>query len=271
MQRTLHSFGNGVLLHEICQSGVSVLTLNRPKYRNALNRELVHALRTTFENLANDHLSQRVVVIRGSGTVFCSGHDLKEIISLDKSEYEALFQTCSDMMAMIQKLPQPVIASVQGLATAAGCQLVAACDVAIATKNARFCTPGVNIGLFCSTPAVSLARAVGRKAAMDMLLTGCEVPADDALRFGLISRVVNDDSTELLDQFVMDYASRLAAVSGTALSIGKRAFYSQVVQTDLEQAYSIAVKAMTENMLSQDAQEGISAFLQKRTPVWKHE
>jgi enoyl-CoA hydratase/carnithine racemase len=206
-----------------------------------------------------------VVVIGGAGPAFCAGHDLREIrANPGREAYAALFAQCSALMTRIVRLPKPVIARVHGVATAAGCQLVASCDLAIAAETARFATPGVNIGLFCSTPMVALSRAVGRKAAMEMLLTGDLIDAARAREIGLINRVVPEDA---LDTAVAALAAQIASKSPLTLAIGKEAFYRQA-EMELEAAYRYASEVMTRNMLARDAAEGIDAFLQKRAPVW---
>lgn len=256
-----------ILLREDAGDGICILTLNRPQKRNALSGAMLAELEAALDAIAEDR-SVRVVVIGGNGPVFSSGHDLKEMRA--DSSYEAiheLFSACSRMMTKIVRLPQPVIARVHGIATAAGCQLVAACDLAVAAEEARFATPGVTNGLFCSTPSVALARAVGRKAAMEMLLMGELVDAHTALRFGLLNRVVPADK---LDETVMEFARSIAGRSSKTLAIGKDAFYKQV-EMDLDDAYTFTSDVMARNMQTHDAQEGIDAFLEKRPPEWKDE
>ena len=244
--------------------GVAFLTLNRPASRNALSVALLDALAAELDRIGVDP-SVRVVVISGAGPGFCAGHDLREIRANPSREaYEALFALCSRVMLAIVRLRQPVIARVHGVATAAGCQLVASCDLAVAAETARFATPGVNIGLFCSTPTVALSRNVGRKAAMEMLLTGDMVDAPRARELGLVNRVVPDAA---LDEAVLDLARTIASKSPLTLAIGKEAFYRQA-EMPLEDAYAYASGAMTRNMLARDASEGIDAFLGKRAPVW---
>lgn len=247
--------------------GIATLTLNRPKQRNALSSDMMAALSDALDEMA-DHADVRVVILAANGPVFCAGHDLKEIRSNDSAEfYQALFSQCSAMMLRIVRLPKPVIARVHGTATAAGCQLVASCDLAIASDNALFATPGVNIGLFCSTPMVALSRNVGRKQAMEMLLTGKPVDADMALGFGLINQVVTADE---LDDAVNSMAKEIASKSPMTLAIGKEAFYRQL-EFGISEAYDYASEVMTRNMLTHDAGEGIAAFVEKRHPVWKGE
>jgi enoyl-CoA hydratase/carnithine racemase len=244
--------------------GVAWLTLNRPAARNALSVALLDALGAELGTIGSDP-SVRVVVIAGSGPAFCAGHDLREIrANPSRQAYEALFAQCSRVMLDIVRLRQPVIARVHGVATAAGCQLVASCDLAVAAEAARFATPGVNIGLFCSTPMVALSRAVGRKAAMEMLLTGEMVDASRARELGLVNRVVPEQG---LDAAVLDLARTIADKSPLTLAIGKEAFYRQA-EMPLAEAYAYASEAMTRNMLARDAGEGIDAFLGKRPPVW---
>lgn len=243
--------------------GVCTLTLNRPEARNALSRPLMAALQAELDRIAADS-SVRVVVLTGSGPAFCAGHDLKEVRGLDQAEYLPLFEQCSRLMMSVVRLPRPVIARVHGIATAAGCQLVASCDLAYATDTARFATPGVNIGLFCSTPMVALSRAVPRKAAMEMLLSGQPVLAADAVRHGLINAAL---PAEELDSHVAAMAATIAAKSPLTLKIGKEAFYRQLEQP-MDDAYAYASRVMTENMMARDAEEGIDAFLGKREPVW---
>lgn len=247
------------------EGGVATLTLNRPEARNALSRELMTALQDALDAIARD-TSVKVVVLAASGPAFCAGHDLKEIRANPGREiYEALFRQCSRLMISITRLPQPVIARVHGIATAAGCQLVATCDLAVASSTATFATPGVNIGLFCSTPMVALSRAIGRKPAMEMLLTGKPITAATAERLGLINRVV---APEELDAAVAELAGLIAGKSPLTVAIGKEAFYRQI-ELDLAAAYDYAAEVMTRNMLAHDAEEGIDAFLQKRQPVWR--
>jgi enoyl-CoA hydratase/carnithine racemase len=225
---------------------------------------LMHALVDELAAVARDPVV-KVVVIGAAGPAFCAGHDLRELrANPDRAAYEATFKLCSRLMTGIVRLPKPVIARVHGIATAAGCQLVASCDLAVAAENARFATPGVNIGLFCSTPMVALSRAVGRKAAMEMLLTGELIDAQRALALGLVNRVVAEDA---LDAEVGALAKEIVAKSPLTLAIGKEAFYRQA-EMGLDDAYAFASEVMTRNMLARDAAEGIDAFLGKRQPVW---
>lgn len=247
------------------RDGVATLTLNRPQARNALSSHLMEAVQAELDAIAADR-SVKVVVLAGAGPGFCAGHDLKEMrANPGRETYEALFGQCSRMMLTITRLPQPVIARVHGIATAAGCQLVATCDLAVAADTARFATPGVNIGLFCSTPMVALSRAVGRKHAMEMLLTGDAIDAAQARGMGLVNRVVPADR---LDEEVRSLALQIASKSPLTLRIGKEAFYRQV-EMGMADAYDYASRVMTENMMARDAEEGIDALLEKRSPVWK--
>jgi enoyl-CoA hydratase/carnithine racemase len=252
-----------ILLEERAD-GVLRLTLNRPEARNALSIELMTALVEALGRAADDPHS-RVVVIAGAGPAFCAGHDLRELRQDPRREiYQRIFALCSELMLAIVRLPKPVIAEVHGVATAAGCQLVATCDLAVAAEEARFATPGVNIGLFCSTPMVALSRAVGRKAAMEMLLTGELVDAATARSLGLVNRVV---PREGLREAVDRLARQIAGKSAFTVKIGKEAFYRQA-ELDLAGAYRYAAEVMTTNMLAEDAREGIDAFLARRPPVW---
>ena len=244
---------------------VATLTLNRPAMRNALSVGLMTALEAALADIRGD-ANVKAVIIAAAGPVFCAGHDLKEIRAHPgRQNYEALFAQCSRLMTAIVRLPKPVIARVQGVATAAGCQLVASCDLAVAAADARFATPGVNIGLFCSTPMVALSRAVGRKAAMEMLLTGDLVDAPTAKTLGLVNRVVAADDLAAATQAL---AAQIASKSPYVLAIGKEAFYAQA-EMPLDLAYSYASETMTRNMLARDAEEGIDAFIEKRQPVWQ--
>lgn len=264
MTLTAQSATDAVILREDAE-GIAYLTLNRPRQRNALSRALMAALQDTLDAIHDDP-AVKVVVIRGSGLAFCAGHDLKEIRAEPAEEAQrALFAQCSRLMMTITWLRQPVIARVHGIATAAGCQLVATCDLAVAADTARFATPGVNIGLFCSTPMVALTRAVGRKRAMEMLLTGEMIGATEGVAAGLINRAVPEDS---LDEAVGDLARTIAGKSPLTLAIGKEAFYRQI-DLPLEDAYAYASEVMTRNMMARDAAEGIDAFLEKRHPVWQ--
>lgn len=244
--------------------GIATITLNRPGQFNALSSALIAELQSTLDRLGADP-AVRVIVLAARGRGFCSGHDLKEIRAMaDAAEVESLFAGCSRMMTTLTRLPQPVIARVHGLATAAGCQLVAACDLAVASTAATFATPGVNIGAFCSTPGVALGRAVGRKAAMEMLLTGAPVTAERACAIGLVNRVV---SPEALDAEVSALATLIASKSSAAIASGKQLFYRQL-EMPLQEAYEIAGKTIACAFFSEDGQEGVDAFLGKRAPRW---
>lgn len=245
--------------------GVATLTLNRPLARNALSIGMLLALSAELQRAAAD-ASVRVVVLAGAGPAFCAGHDLKEIRAENfaGAYTESLFAECTQVMLAIVALPKPVIARVHGVATAAGCQLVASCDLAVAADDARFATPGVNIGLFCSTPMVALSRNVGRKAAMRMLLTGDLIDAEAAIRYGLINEAA--PAAELADRTAA-LAAKIAAKSPLTLAIGKQAFYRQA-ELPLADAYAYAAAVMVANLAKRDAQEGIDAFIEKRSPVW---
>jgi enoyl-CoA hydratase/carnithine racemase len=244
--------------------GVAWLTLNRPGARNALSIALMQALLAELDAIDTDP-SVKAVVIGGAGPAFCAGHDLRELRSRpERDAYQATFELCSRLMTRVVRLPKPVIARVHGVATAAGCQLVASCDLAVAATTARFATPGVNIGLFCSTPMVALSRAVGRKAAMEMLLTGEMIDAVRARELGLINRAVPDAE---LDAAVGALAGQIAAKSPLTLAVGKDGFHRQA-EMGLDDAYAFASEVMTRNMLTHDAAEGIDAFLTKRPPTW---
>lgn len=246
--------------------GVATLTLNRPESRNALSLGMLRALSTELERAATDS-SVRVVVLTGAGPAFCAGHDLKEIRAekFGRVYAKELFDECAKAMLAMVRLPKPVIAQVHGIATAAGCQLVASCDLAVAADNARFATPGVNIGLFCSTPMVALSRNVGRKAAMRLLLTGDLIDADTAIRIGLINEVA---PAAELQSWTAALAAKVAAKSPLTLAIGKEAFYRQA-ELPLAEAYAYTSDVMVNNLTRLDAQEGIAAFIEKRTPVWR--
>lgn len=254
-----------VLLRED-REGIATLRLNRPAARNALSVALLGALQDALDALKAD-ASVRVVIIAANGPGFCAGHDLKEIrANPGRQAYEALFQQCARVMTSIVRLPKPVIAQVHGVATAAGCQLVASCDLAVAAASARFATPGVNIGLFCSTPMVAVTRNVARKHAMEMLLTGELIEAARAREIGLINRVVADDA---LAEETRALAAAIARRSPLTLKIGKEAFYRQA-EMPLDDAYAYAARVMTENMLARDAERGIDAFIAKQPmPNWE--
>jgi enoyl-CoA hydratase/carnithine racemase len=243
---------------------LGILTLNRPQQRNALSRELMNRLIAEFEAFSRDP-DVRVVILQAAGPAFCAGHDLAEMRGLGLDEYREVFALCTRMMTAIHELPQPVIASVQGIATAAGCQLVAACDLAVSSSTARFATPGVKIGLFCSTPMVEVSRAVGRKRALEMLLTGTAIDAQTAADWGLVNRVVAPD--ELADSTRV-LASQIAGASPLTVRTGKHAYYEQI-DLDLSAAYAHCQEVMSRNAAAEDAQEGMCAFLDKRQPVWR--
>jgi enoyl-CoA hydratase/carnithine racemase len=244
--------------------GIATVTLNRPGQFNALSSALISELQSAFERIAADP-GVRVVVLTASGRGFCAGHDLKEIRAMaGVGEVESLFARCSRMMLTITRLPQPVIAKVHGIATAAGCQLVATCDLAVASEAATFATPGVNIGAFCSTPGVALGRAVGRKHAMEMLLTGAPIDAARAHEIGLVNRVV---PSETLDAEVSALARQIAARSSSAIASGKAVFYRQL-ELPLDEAYAVAGHAIACDFFTGDGKEGVDAFLGKRAPRW---
>jgi enoyl-CoA hydratase/carnithine racemase len=242
---------------------VARITLNRPDKRNALSLELMEELIDALDRVAADP-EVRAVVIEGAGVAFSAGHDLSEMVGRDLPFYQRLFDVCTELMEKIHRVPQPVIAKVHGIATAAGCQLVAACDLAVAADDARFATPGVKIGLFCSTPMVPLSRAIGRKRALEMLLTGQLVDASTALEWGLVNRVV---PSEQLDDAVAELVDAIARSSPLTVGIGKEAFYAQV-ELDEHRAYDLTKAVMSMNSMAADAQEGICAFLEKRDPSW---
>jgi enoyl-CoA hydratase/carnithine racemase len=248
------------------REGVVYLTLNRPQKRNALSHELLAELDAALTQIGGN-AEARVVVLGARGPVFCSGHDLGEMVGCTEAAYHELFELCSRVMHHFRRLPQPVIARVQGTATAAGCQLVAACDLAVAAEEATFATPGVKIGLFCTTPMVPLVRTIAPRAALEMLLTGRPISASRALELGLVNQVVRRDQ---LDTAVQEYVDAILASSPMTVRLGKAAFYDQLA-LDEEAAYVRATEVMTDNAMRRDAQEGINAFLQKRRPVWTGE
>ena len=262
---------DSILLEEFIGNGVYRLTLNDAKKRNALSEEMMAKLKSLLTDAA-DNKSIRVIIIAGNGPAFCSGHDLKQMTAGRDNDdqgvayFKKVFASCSELMQMIVEHPKPIIAEVSGVAAAAGCQLVACCDLAVAGKSARFITPGVNIGLFCSTPMVALSRNVSNKAAMEMLLTGEMVSADKAEHIGLINRVTDDAD---LKQETTALAELIASKSSLTLKIGKEAFYKQK-DMPLSEAYDFASKVMVDNMLEHDAKEGIGSFLEKRKPKWQN-
>jgi enoyl-CoA hydratase/carnithine racemase len=257
-----------MLLREMA-GDICIVTLNRPDARNSLSEAMLGALGEAFGAIAGDR-AVRAVVLAGNGPAFSAGHDLKELAARradpdrGRAFYTRIMTTCSVVMQQIVRLPQPVVAAVQGPASAAGCQLVASCDLAVASSAARFATPGVNIGLFCSTPMVALSRNVARKHAMEMLLTGDMISAEEAQRIGLINRVVAPGAER---QEALALARKIAAKSAHVVKIGKEAFYRQL-ELDLAGAYDYAAKVMVENMMARDAEEGIAAFVEKRSPTW---
>jgi enoyl-CoA hydratase/carnithine racemase len=247
----------------VAEGDLAFVTLNRPSRRNALSLDLMMELIDCLEQIGRSR-TLRAVILAANGKVFSSGHDLSEMVGRDLNEYRNLFDVCSKLMEKIQSIPQPVIAQVQGIATAAGCQLVATCDLAVASDEAAFATPGVKMGLFCTTPMVALSRAIGRKRALQMLLTGAMVDAVTAADWGLINMVV--PASELADA-TRKLAIRIAEASSLIVALGKQAFYTQI-DLDQPKAYAYAKEVMSMNSLATDAQEGISAFLGKRQPCW---
>jgi len=239
------------------------VTLNRPEKRNALSLELMQELIGALRGLGENR-EVRAIVIEGAGPAFSAGHDLGEMVGRELAFYQRLFDVCTELMEQIHRVPQPVIAKVHGIATAAGCQLVAACDLAVAAEGTRFATPGVKIGLFCSTPMVPVSRAVGRKRALEMLLTGDPIDAETALHWGLVNKVVPADA---LDHAVSELVAAIARSSRLIVGIGKEAFWAQV-ELDEHRAYDLTKSVMAANALAADAQEGICAFLEKRPPSW---
>ncbi len=247
------------------ESGVATLTLKQPKQFNALSVEVLSAMQAELDNIAQDD-TIRVVVIQATGKAFCAGHNLKQMRAHDDEAFHrTLFQQCSKMMLTINRMPQVVIAKVQGIATAAGCQLVAACDLAIAADNAKFATSGINVGLFCSTPAVAVSRNLPRKQAFEMLITGEFIDAHTALQYGLINRVA---ASEQLDQTLQSLITAITTKSPVAVRTGKNMFYKQL-SMNIEDAYDYASEVMTSNMMADDVGEGIDAFIEKRQAVWK--
>jgi enoyl-CoA hydratase/carnithine racemase len=247
------------------ENGIAILSLNRPGQRNALNMELMTAMISALDDIGRDP-EIRVVIIRAEGPAFCAGHDLREMrADAGEDAQTRTFTTCARMMMAIVQLPQPVIAQVHGIATAAGCQLVATCDLAIAAEDARFATPGVHIGLFCSTPMVALSRNIGRKQAMEMLLSGEMIASGRAQEMGLINKVV---PVEELDSATLGLARKIVEKPPLAVRIGKQAFYRQL-EMGLQEAYEYTGAVMVRNMMTEDAAEGIDAFLEKRRPNWQ--
>ena len=243
-----------------------LITLNRPEQRNALSTPLLQELTEELER-HSARPEVRVVILRANGPAFSAGHDLRELVDRTLEEEQEVFEVCTRMMEKVQRIPQPVIAAVQGIASAAGCQLVASCDLAIAAEEARFATPGVKIGLFCSTPMVALSRNIGRKHALEMLMTGLPIDARTAAEWGLVNRVVPADQ---LYAAALELANQIAASSPLTMRIGKQAFYRQI-EVGQDDAYGLMSQTMAENAMTCDAQEGMSAFLQKRRPTWRGE
>ncbi len=266
MSATADELSAEPILQRDDSDGIATLTLNRPQQCNTLSSQMLTSLQQALDDIATSD-TIRVVIIAANGKAFCPGHDLKEMrASEDRAAHQALFNQCSRMMLSINRLPQPVIAEVQGIATAAGCQLVANCDLAVASTQAEFAVSGINVGLFCSTPAVSLSRNLARKQAMQMLLTGDFISADTALQYGLVNQVVAADQ---LPQATREMAAKIAAKSAHSIQLGKKMFYQQLPM-DLSDAYAFASERMTCNMDSHDAREGIDAFIDKRKPEWKN-
>ena len=243
---------------------VGIVTLNRPGRQNALSIALLEEMNRCLTGVAESR-EVKVIVVRAAGKNFCAGHDLGDLAGKDIAVHNRMFSICAEMMLRLQRIPQPVIAQVHGIATAAGCQLVAACDLAVAEEGARFGTPGVNLGVFCSSPAVSIVRAVGRKRAMEMLFTARLIGAREACEWGLVNRVV---PAERLEAETMDLARHIARASLSCLAIGKQAFYSQVNLPDAA-AYDLASNVIVNNFFTEDGKEGVAAFLEKRRPSWK--
>jgi len=257
--------GYRYLTYEIKEE-IGIVTMNRPERRNALSLSLLRELQDIFEAIGKSR-EARVVILRGSGVAFCSGHDLTELVDHPLNSIRTLFQACIDLMELMHTIPQPVIAQVHGIATAAGCQLSASCDLVVAEEGARFATPGVTIGLFCTTPMVAVSRSVGRKKALEMLLTGEMLSAVEAKEVGLVNRVV---PMEKLESEAFSLALNIAGYSSIVLAIGKQAFYKQIEMPE-RSAFHYAKEVISSNAMMVDAQEGMSAFLEKRTPVWKEE
>ncbi len=261
----MNSTNDPILLRDDRADGLTTLTLNRPGQFNSLSKDMLTAIQTELTAIAASE-SVRVVVLAGAGKAFCAGHDLKEMRANHSKEFmKSLFTQCAELMLTITRMPQPVIARVHGIATAAGCQLVSMCDLAVAADVAKFAVSGINVGLFCSTPAVGLARNLGRKAALEMLLTGEFIDALEAKQKGLVNRVVPADA---LDAEIERLASNILAKSAVAVRMGKSMFYKQL-EMGLDEAYAYAGEVMACNMMSEDAGEGIDAFMQKRKPDYK--
>ena len=269
MSHAISNTSDPVLIEHL-DKGIARLMLNRPKARNSLSDDLIATLHAAIDRLGEDPAA-RVIILEAAGSAFCAGHDLKEMTEHrqdadgGKAYFEDLVSRCSAMMQAIVRCPKPVIARVHGIATAAGCQLVASCDLALASSDAHFATPGVNIGLFCSTPMVALSRNVPRKQAMEMLLLGEMIDAKRAAEFGLVNQCIPGD---FLDEEVNSWAKRIAGKSSHTVGIGKRAFYDQL-EHGLSDAYEFTGRVMVDNMMAHDANEGISAFIDKREPNWE--
>ncbi len=260
MQQTAQKYESITLVTE---GEIAIVTLSRPNRRNALSLELMQELIDCLDEIEKDR-SIRAVILAAEGKVFSSGHDLSEMVGRDINDYRRTFDVCTQLMEKIQSIPQPVIAQVQGMATAAGCQLVATCDMAVASDQASFATPGVKIGLFCTTPMVALSRAIGRKRALQMLMTGDVIDPATAAEWGLINMVV---PAAELETTTRKLAGKIANASSLTVALGKEAFYAQI-DLDQPKAYAYAKEVMSMNALAEDAQEGISAFLGKRQPCW---
>ena len=245
------------------EAPVATITMNRPERRNALSVDMMQELIDAFKTLSRDK-AVRSIILAANGPAFSAGHDLRELVGGNINNYRHVFDVCTELMTTIQAIPQPVIAQVQKIATAAGCQLVATCDLAVAAAEARFATPGVRIGLFCTTPMVALSRAIGRKRALQMLLTGEPIPAAIAAEWGLVNQVV---AAEELGSAARALARSIASASPLTVALGKQAFYSQI-DLDQPKAYAYAKEVMSMNALAMDAQEGMCAFLEKREPTW---
>jgi enoyl-CoA hydratase/carnithine racemase len=257
-----------VLEHLLAEDALPavLVTLNRPEQRNALSMPLMRELTEELER-QSARPEVRVIVLRANGPAFSAGHDLRELVDRTLEDEQEIFEVCTRMMETVQHIPQPVIAAVGGIATAAGCQLVATCDLAIAAEGARFATPGVRIGLFCSTPMVAVSRSIGRKRALEMLLTGRPIDAHTAADWGLVNRVV---PAAELDAAALELARQIASASPLTLRIGKQAFYRQI-DVGQDEAYRLMSRTMAENAMTCDAQEGMTAFLEKRQPTWRGE
>jgi enoyl-CoA hydratase/carnithine racemase len=243
---------------------IAIITMNRPERRNALSLELMEELIDCFSTLKGTE-EVRAIILAANGPAFSAGHDLSELMDRQIGDYRHVFDVCTELMTLIQSIPQPVIAEVQGIATAAGCQLVATCDLAVASEKSQFATPGVRIGLFCTTPMIALTRAIGQKRAMEMLLTGSAIDPNTAMEWGLVNRVV---PPERLREEAYALAHRITEASSLTVSIGKQAFYTQI-DLDQPKAYAYAKEVMSLNAMAEDAQEGMGAFLEKRKPCWR--